>query len=163
MPDRPQIVEDRLEQRLFEKRHAGRSAGAFLRADGSLDQLDVPVTPLLQPLIKIGHQLEKNRAFRRLLVEPKNFLLHTLVWSIWLCDVAIHQVGGNLRSTLCEKIVEVINHAAFVEQFLQPIVARKIRLQVRNRRWPFVAKREFNFAKLDGLKSRCCLQTITKT
>jgi hypothetical protein len=116
MSDCPQIVEYWLKKRFFQKRHTWRTAGAFFRADGSLNQLDVPVTPLMQPLIKIGHQLEKNRAFRRLLVELKDFLLYTLVRSIWLCDVAIHQVGGYLCSPRREKIIEVINHAAFVEQ-----------------------------------------------
>jgi hypothetical protein len=43
--------------------------------------------------------------------------LYTLVRSIWSCDVAIHQVGRNLCSSpRREKIIEVINHAAFVEQ-----------------------------------------------
>src|SRR5207248_7098700 len=104
----------------------------------------------------------KNRAFRRLLVELKDFLLYALVWSIWLGEISIHQVGRNLRSTRREKIIEVINHAAFVEQFLQPIVPRKIRLQVRNCRRAFVAKRKFTFPKLDGLKSRCCFEPVAK-
>src|SRR5207247_11150379 len=110
-----------------------------------------------------GHELEKNRGFRRLFVEAQDFLLHTLIWSVWLRYVAIYQVGGNLCSPRREKIIEVIDHAAFVEQFLQPIVPREIRLQVRNRRRTFVAKREFNFAKLHRLKARRRLEPVAKT
>ena len=67
----------------------------MLRADRSLDQLDVPVAPLLQPFVEIGHQFEKDRAFRCAFVEPKDFGLHALVGLIWLREVAILQIVGN--------------------------------------------------------------------
>src|SRR5437763_7119614 len=134
VPDRPQIVEDRSEQRFFQKRDAGRAARAFLRADRSLDQFDVPVTPLLQSLIEVGHQFEQNRAFRRFLVQSKYFLLDALVWSICLRYIAVLYVGGNLCAASDKEIIEMINDASFVKQFLQAIVSRKLRLQICHRR-----------------------------
>ena len=47
VPDGPEIVENRLEKRLFQKWHAGRSASAVFRADCSLNQFDVTIAPFL--------------------------------------------------------------------------------------------------------------------
>src|SRR5438105_799307 len=63
VPDRPEIVEDRFEERFFEKRNTGRTAGAFFRANGAFDQFDVTITPFLQSFVEVGHQLEENRNF----------------------------------------------------------------------------------------------------
>src|SRR6202035_2780225 len=70
VPDGPKIVENWFKQRLFQKRHARRSASAVFRADCSLNQFDVTIAPFLQALVEIGHQFEKDRNLRRTLVEP---------------------------------------------------------------------------------------------
>src|SRR5439155_4372959 len=106
---------------------------------------------------------EQDRAFGRGLIEQQDFLLHAFIWLIWLRHVAILQVGGKLCSADGKKIVEVIDHAAFVEQLLQSIVAREIRLQILNRRAAFVSQREFDFPKLHRLKSRRGLEPVAKT
>ena len=59
MADGPEIGKDRLEQGLLEKGHPQRPAGAVLFPDGAGDQDHVAVAPLLESLVKIGHQLEE--------------------------------------------------------------------------------------------------------
>src|SRR5436309_13311401 len=60
MPDGPQVREDGPEQRLLQELDPRRAAGALLAADGPLYQLDVPVTPFLQALVEVRHQLEQD-------------------------------------------------------------------------------------------------------
>src|SRR5712691_6071784 len=121
----------------------------MLRADRSLDELDVSVAPLLQSLVEIGHQLEKDRAFWCALVEPKNLALDMLVRLVRLGEVAILQVSGNLCAALDEEIVEMIDHRPFAEPLLKSVSAREIRLHVGERRLSFVSEHELNFPKLD--------------
>ena len=125
----------------------------MLRADRSLDELDVSVAPLLQSLVEIGHQLEKDRAFGCALVEPKDFGLHVLVGLVRLGEVAILQIFGDLCAALDEEIVEMIDHRPFAEPLLKSVSAREIRLHVGERRLSFVSEHELNFAELHRLKS----------
>src|SRR5205807_9401719 len=70
VPNGPEIGEDRLEERLFQKWHPRRSASAVFCADRSLDQFHVPIAPFLQSLVKIRHQFEQDRDLWGALVEP---------------------------------------------------------------------------------------------
>src|SRR5581483_10717588 len=163
MPNGPQIVEDRFEKRFLEKRHAGRSAGAFLGANGALHEFDVPVPPFLKAFVEISHQLKQNGAFGRGFIEPQNFLLHPFVRAIGLRDIAILQIRGNLHAAGFKEIVEMIHHTARVEQLLQSLVLRKIGLQILKCRGAFVSQSKLNFPKLHGLKTRSRFQSIAKT
>src|SRR5262245_65843047 len=70
MSDAPEVGENRLEQRALEELDARRAARAAFAADGALDQLDVPVSPLLEAssksvissnrICKSGRPLEGN-------------------------------------------------------------------------------------------------------
>src|SRR5262245_10210410 len=75
MTDRPQVREERMEQRLLEELDAERSSRARLVPDRALDELDVPVSPLLHPLVEVGHQLEQDRDVGPRLVEAEQRLL----------------------------------------------------------------------------------------
>ena len=121
------------------------------------------ITPLLQTFVKIGHQLEKDRAFGRIFVQAQNLFLHSFVWPIRLRHIAILQLTWDLCASRLKKIIEMIHHCAFLQPLVQPIVTREIRLQILERRCPFVSERELNLAKLHGLKSRCCFQSVAKT
>src|SRR5437763_2718236 len=78
--DRPEIVKNRSEKRFFQKRNAGRTAGAVFRANGALDQFNVAISPFLESFVEIGHQLEQDRNFGRRFVELQNLGLHLLAW-----------------------------------------------------------------------------------
>src|SRR6266487_2611939 len=56
----------------------------------------------------------------------------------------------------------MIDHTSFGEQLLEPIKARKIRLNVRERGCALVSEHELNFSKLHRLKSRCGLEPIAE-
>src|SRR5262245_38617527 len=58
--DRPQVREHRVEQRPLQELDAERTARPLLAANRPLHQLDVPVTPLLEPLVEVRHQLEED-------------------------------------------------------------------------------------------------------
>ena len=55
MPDGPEIGENGLEQRLLEEVHPQRAARSVLRADGSFDEFDVPITPFFKATVDRRH------------------------------------------------------------------------------------------------------------
>ena len=122
----------------------------------------MPIAPLLQSFVKVGHQFEEDGAFGCAPVEPENFLLHALVWPIRLRHVAILKIYGNVCAPRLKEIVEVIDHGSFAEQLLKPIVARKIRFNVRKRGRALVSEYELNFSKLHRLKSRRGLEPVAE-
>jgi hypothetical protein len=79
-----------------------------------------------------------------------------------LRHVAILHFSGDLCSARFQKITEMIHDAAFMQQLIKTIVSREIRLQISDSRFAFVSEREFDFAKLHRLKSRCCLEPVAK-
>src|SRR5918996_4998303 len=56
----------------------------------------------------------------------------------------------------------MIDHRSFVEELLQPIVSRKIRLQVSQSGRAFIAEDKFNFSELHRLKTRCRFEPVAK-
>src|SRR5437763_13555195 len=128
MPDGPEIMENRLEERLFQKRHAGLSASSMCRANRSLDQLDVSITPLLQSFIEIRHQLKKGGNFWGSFVEPQNFHLHLFIGLICACEIALFQLRWTLGTAGGENIVAMIDQCAFTPPLMEPPITRKVRL-----------------------------------
>src|SRR6267378_3458796 len=57
----------------------------------------------------------------------------------------------------------MIDHRAFAEALLQPIIAWRVRLNIRECGTPFVSEQKFQLPKLDRLKSRCRLESVTET
>src|SRR2546429_2659471 len=57
----------------------------------------------------------------------------------------------------------MIDHRAFAEPLLQPIITGKVRLNMRECRTAFVPEQKFQLPKLDRLESRCRLESVTET
>src|SRR6266849_7960193 len=57
----------------------------------------------------------------------------------------------------------MVDDCSIAQSFLEPIGAWKIRLHVLERRFAFITEHELDFPKLDRLKSRSCLEPVTKT
>src|SRR6476660_151015 len=57
----------------------------------------------------------------------------------------------------------MIDHRAFAKPLLQPFITGKVGLNMRECRSAFVAEQKFQLPKLDRLKSRCRLKSVTKT
>src|SRR5690606_32377139 len=96
--DGPQVGEERLEERPLEVFDAGRAARAWLRADGSLDHLDVPVAPLLQALVQIDEQLADLRLGRVIVVDADKQAANLLGGRIPLAQVSLQQLLGDVVS-----------------------------------------------------------------
>src|SRR5579871_777273 len=86
--DRPEVREHRKKQRLLQELNTKRSPGATFAADGPLHQFNVAITPFLEPLVKVRHQLEKDLQVRLVLVELQKARFHRFVRNRRQGDVA---------------------------------------------------------------------------
>src|SRR5205814_10214289 len=118
-----------------------RATRALLAADGSLHDLDVAITPFLQSLIEISHQLEKDAQVGPLAIQDQQRFQIRL---------------GPIRSDSlnAEELMKRIIDRGLLQPPLEVCEDFGIVFMKAEHLGPAIAKQELQLAKLNALKAR---------
>ena len=144
MPNHPEVREQGTEQRLLEELDAERAARARFVADRAFDEFDMAISPLLESLIEVGHQLEEENQVGPGLVQVEESLGND--------RISGREVSRMAHSVVSEEKVEGIDDGRLLEPSPKPVVVRRLGAMEAKHLGTFVAEGELEFAELHGLE-----------